>query len=316
MAKIEQLIEKNTKIAVLYGGLSNEREVSLRSGKNCFEALKRLGYNNCELLDVDKNIYSKLIENKIEVAYIALHGRYGEDGCIQGLLEILDIPYTGCGVMASSICMDKNMTKNALQNTNIPLIKSVSITNPNEIEQAFALNFPVMVKPSTEGSSIGMSKVDDKENLQKAIDEAFKCAKTVMVEEFVEGVSITIGVLDIDSQTIATPILELRPKTGWYDYKAKYTKGMTDFILPAELSDNVTKLAKELAVVAHKAVMASGMSRVDFLVTPDGVPYLLEINTIPGMTDTSDLPAQSKEMGISYDELVQIILNSTKLKKH
>ena len=121
MAKIEQLVNKNTKIGVLYGGLSNEREVSLRSGKNCYDALKRLGYDNCELLDVDKNVAKKLIENNIEVAYIALHGKYGEDGCIQGLLEILDIPYTGCGVMASSVCMDKNMTKNALKNTEIPL---------------------------------------------------------------------------------------------------------------------------------------------------------------------------------------------------
>lgn len=315
MAKIEQLVNKNTKIGVLYGGLSNEREVSLRSGKNCYDALKRLGYDNCELLDVDKNVAKKLIENNIEVAYIALHGKYGEDGCIQGLLEILDIPYTGCGVMASSVCMDKNMTKNALKNTEIPLIKSVLIKNPEEIEKALDLNFPVMVKPSTEGSSIGMSKVNKKEELQNAIDEAFKCATSVMVEEFLEGISITIGVLDIDKETVATPILELRPKTGWYDYKAKYTKGMTEFILPANLSDNVTKKAQNFAINAHKNVMCSGMSRVDFLVVGD-VPYLLEINTIPGMTDTSDLPAQANEMGISYDNLVQIILNSSKLKKY
>ena len=315
MAKIEQLISKDKRIGVLYGGMSNEREVSLRSGKNCYDALIRLGYQNVELIDVDKNIAHMLMGKAIEVAYIALHGKYGEDGCIQGLLEILGIAYTGCGTMASAISMDKHMTKQALSNTGIPLIKSVTLNELSDIKNCIDLNYPVMVKPATEGSSIGMTKVDKPEDLLVAVAKAFECSGSVMVEEFLVGASITIGVLDMNGETIATPILELRPKTEWYDYQAKYTKGMTEFILPAELSPEVTKLSQDYAIKAHKSVMASGMSRVDFLVVED-VPYLLEINTIPGMTDTSDLPAQSAEIGISYDDLVQIILNSATLKKH
>ena len=315
MAKIEQLILKDKKIGVLYGGMSNEREVSLRSGKNCYDALIRLGYKNAELIDVDKNIAQNLTAKGIEVAYIALHGKYGEDGCIQGLLEILGIAYTGCGTMASAISMDKHMTKQALSSSQIPLIKSITVGSADEMKNVIELNYPVMVKPATEGSSIGMTKVEKAEELYSAVVKAFECASSVMIEEFLVGASITIGVLDMDGKTIATPILELRPKTEWYDYEAKYTKGMTEFILPAELSDEVTKLSQNYAIKAHKSVMATGMSRVDFLVVGD-VPYLLEINTIPGMTDTSDLPAQSAEIGISYDDLVQIILNSATLKKH
>lgn len=315
MAKIEQLISIDKKIGVLYGGMSNEREVSLRSGKNCYDALIRLGYKNAELIDVDKNIAQTLIDKGVEVAYIALHGKYGEDGCIQGLLEILGIVYTGCGPMASAISMDKHMTKQALCSSGIPLIKSVSFNSADEVKNGIELNYPVMVKPATEGSSIGMTKVEEPQDLYDAVVKAFECATSVMIEEFLVGASITIGVLDMDGATIATPILELRPKTEWYDYEAKYTKGMTEFILPAELSDEVTKLSQNYAIKAHKSVMASGMSRVDFLVVGD-IPYLLEINTIPGMTDTSDLPAQSAEIGISYDNLVQIILNSATFKKH
>ncbi|MEI8378087.1 MAG: D-alanine--D-alanine ligase [bacterium] len=315
MAKIEQLISKETKIGVLYGGMSNEREVSLRSGKNCYDALLCLGYQNVELIDVDKNVAKNLMDEAIEVAYIALHGKYGEDGCIQGLLEILGIAYTGCGPMASAISMDKHMTKQALCCSGIPLIKSVTLNELSDIKNCIDLKYPVMVKPATEGSSIGMTKVEKPEDLLGAVAKAFECSSSVMIEEFLVGASITIGVLDMNGETIATPILELRPKTEWYDYEAKYTKGMTEFILPAELSSEVTKLSQDYAIKAHKSVMASGMSRVDFLVVDD-VPYLLEINTIPGMTDTSDLPAQSAVIGISYNDLVQIILNSATLKKH
>lgn len=316
MDKTKQLISTDKKIGVLYGGLSNERDVSLRSGKNCYEALLKLGYQDVKLIDVDKNIAQTLIDEKIDIAYIALHGKYGEDGCIQGMLEILGIPYTGCGPMASAICMDKEATKQILSNFDIPLIKSVNVDSSENLdEQTLGLSYPLMVKPSTEGSSIGMSKVESSSDLKNAVDEALKCASTVMIEEFLQGVSITIGVLDIEGETIATPILELRTKTEWYDFEAKYTKGLTEFILPAEISDDLTRLSKELAIKSHKALKATGMSRVDFLVTED-TPYLLEVNTIPGMTDVSDLPAQAQEMGISYDNLVQIILNSAILIKH
>lgn len=295
-------LNHKTKIAVLCGGMSSEREVSLRSGKNCFEALKRLGYENTCLIDVDRNIVKNLTDNGVELAFIALHGKYGEDGCIQGLLEILGIPYTGCGVKASAVCMDKEFTKRIVQTQGIPVIPSLETVT----------EFPVMVKPVCEGSSIGMSKVNSSEELEKAISEAKKYGTGVIIEKFLEGQSITVGVLDIDEETVATPILELRVKSGWYDYEAKYTKGLTEFILPAELSPELTKEIQSLAVKAHHAVEAKGMSRVDFIVSNEK-PYLLEINTIPGMTDLSDLPAQAKAMGIEYDQLVEIILKSASL---
>ena len=305
------LIKKDAKIGVLCGGMSNEREVSLRSGKNCFAALKRLGFQNAEMIDVDRNIAKVLIEKNIEIAYIALHGKYGEDGCIQGLLEILEIPYTGSGVKASSVAMDKDFTKRILDNQNLPIISSIVINSFSELKDfETGLNYPIMLKPVCEGSSIGMTKVNTPAELEPAIKEAEKFKTGIMLEEYLVGKSITVGVLDLPEKTIATPILEFRTKTEWYDYEAKYTEGMTQFILPAEIDEDLTKEIQDLSIKAHKAVEAKGMSRVDFIVTEDGKPFILEINTIPGMTDLSDLPAQSKAMGISYDELVEIILNS------
>lgn len=304
------------KIGVLYGGMSSEREVSLRSGKNCFEALKRLGYINVELIDVNRDIAEILKAKGVEIAYIALHGKYGEDGCIQGLLEILGIPYTGCGVKASSIAMDKEFTKRILKTQNVPVVNSVMVKNVSELSTVKdKLKYPLMVKPVCEGSSIGMSKVDTETALEKAVTEALNYKTGVMLEEFVTGKSTTVGVLDLESETIATPILEFRTKTEWYDFEAKYTHGMTEFILPAEISEQLTKKIQELSIQAHKAIGATGMSRVDFVISEDNKPYVLEINTIPGMTDLSDLPAQSKAMGINYDNLVGIILNSSLLHK-
>ncbi len=303
-------VKKDAKIGVLCGGMSSEREVSLRSGRNCFEALKRLGYINACIIDVDRNIANKLLEEKIEVAFITLHGKYGEDGCIQGLLEVIGIPYTGCGVKASAVCMDKEFTKRIMKTHSIPVIDSILITSPDQLADKKAdLEFPLMVKPVSEGSSIGMARVQNLQELEQAVKHAVKYDARIMLEKFLEGKSVTIGVLDVDGKPMATPILELRSKTGWYDFEAKYTAGLTDFILPAEIDEAMTKYTQGLAVKAHKAVEARGMSRVDFIVT-ENEAYLLEINTIPGMTDLSDLPAQAKAMGIEYDRLVEIILNS------
>lgn len=309
-------IDKNAKIAVLCGGMSSEREVSLRSGKNCIAAMHRLGYKNAELIDIDKNIANVLLEKNIEIAYLALHGKYGEDGCIQGLLEILSIPYTGSGVRASSISMSKDYTKRVLKTQNIPVIESVMVQRDFDYTNLVKdIKFPVMVKPASEGSSIGMTKVNNNNELEDALKVAFDYDRYVMLETFVQGKSMTVGVLDFNSETFATPILEFRTKTEWYDYEAKYTEGMTEFILPAEISENLTTLIKEIAVNSHKAVGANGMSRVDFMLDSNNNIYVLEINTIPGMTDLSDLPAQSKEMGINYDALVNIILNSASINK-
>jgi len=312
---VQLKLEKDAKIGVLCGGMSSEREVSLRSGKNCHEALLRLGYKNAVLVDVDENIAEKLKCEKIEYAYNALHGKYGEDGCIQGLLEIFKIPYSGCGTMSSAICMNKEYTKKILSTEGIPLIKSVFIRKDENILNAVRdLKYPMMIKPVSEGSSFGMSKVETKEQLIKAVEDAQKYNPDVLVEEYLVGICATVGVLENNGETFATEILELRPKNEWYDYEAKYTKGLTEFILPAQISDEMTARIKELAIKSHKLTSCSGVSRVDFHIVGD-IPYVLEINTSPGMTDTSDLPAQANCMGINYDTLVLLILNSVGLNK-
>lgn len=316
MQNIISKVDKNAKIAVLAGGMSSEAEVSMRSGKGCYDALKRLGYKNAELVIVDKNIAQILQNGKYDYAYNALHGKYGEDGCIQGVLEILRIPYSGCGVMASSVCMNKEYTKRILStDSEIPLIKSVFVRKGDDVkEKTKDLKYPLITKPVSEGSSFGMTKVNTPDELEKAYQEAVKYNDDVLIEEYLVGICATVGVLECDGEPFATEILELRPKNEWYDYEAKYTKGMTEFILPAELSDEMTKRVKNIAVKSHKIAGCSGVSRVDFLIVND-VPYVLEINTSPGMTETSDLPAQAAAMNISYDELVQLILNSVGLNK-
>lgn len=313
---IQSKVDKDAKIAVLCGGMSSEREISIRSGKNCHAALLRLGYNNAVLVEVDENIAETLKEGKFEYAYNALHGKYGEDGCIQGLLEILKIPYSGCGVMSSSVCMNKEYTKKILStDKEIPLIKSVFIRQGDDIlETVKGLRYPLMIKPVSEGSSFGMSKVEGEQELIKAVEEAQKYNPDVLVEEYLVGVCSTVGVLENEGEIFSTEILELRPKNEWYDFECKYTKGLTEFILPAELSAEITKRVKEIAVRAYKLANCSGVSRVDFHIVGD-IPYVLEINTSPGMTDTSDLPAQAGCMGIDYDTLVLLILNSVGLNK-
>lgn len=312
---VEQKIDINKKIAVLMGGPSSEAEVSRRSGKNVFNALKNLGYKNVELIEVDKNIAKTLQDKGIEIVYNAMHGRYGEDGCIQGMLEVMGIPYTGCGVMASSVCMNKEYTKNILKEAGIPLIKSVLVRKDEDYKDKIKeLKYPFMLKPVSEGSSIGMYKVNNPQEMEECFKKALECGQDVMVEEYLQGKSVTVGVLENGDDKFATEILEFRTKTEWYDYEAKYTAGMTEFILPAELSEEMTKKVKQVAIDSFNACDCRGVSRVDFLVTED-VPYVLEINTSPGMTDLSDLPAQSKAMGIDYDTLVQIILNGAGLNK-
>ena len=217
-------INKDSKIAVLCGGLSNEREVSLRSGKNVFKALIDLGYKNVIKIDVDRNIASVLVENEVEYAINVLHGRYGEVGCVQGILEFLNIPYSGCNVKSSAICMDKIMTKRVLSSDDsIPLIKSVNVCIDDYKEKISQLKFPVIIKPANEGSSIGMTKVDSIEKLDEAMKVALKCDKEILIEEYLQGESVTVGVLERinennEREIFATEILGFKTKTDWYDY--------------------------------------------------------------------------------------------------
>ena len=306
-------ISKDSKIAVLCGGMSSEREISLRSGKNCLAALHRLGFSNAQIVDVSENIMNDL--KGFEYAYNTIHGKYGEDGCIQGVLEILKIPYTGCGVMASAICMNKEYTKKVMSTAGLPLISSVYLLlDEDPVEKVKDLSYPLMIKPVSEGSSFGMNKVSNEEELIKAVEEARKYNSEILIEEYLVGIAATVGVLEKNGKPFATEILELRPKNEWYDYEAKYTKGMTEFILPAELPEDMTQKVKQIAIDAFIVCGCSGVSRVDFLIV-DNTPYVLEINTNPGMTDTSDLPAQAKACGIEYDELVNLVLHSAGLNK-
>lgn len=336
MQNIVSKIDKSDKIAVLAGGMSSEHDVSMRSGKGCFDALQRLGFRNAELVVVDKDIAVKLKNGNYDYAFNALHGKYGEDGCIQGILEILQIPYTGCGVMSSSLCMNKEYTKRILSTCpDIPMAKSAFVRKGDNLaEKTKYLTYPLFVKPVCEGSSFGMTKVDKPEDLQAAYEVAVKYNDDVLIEEFIDGFFVTVGVLECSNGSVATEdkqqgnafagtdeikqfateILEIRPKNEWYDFEAKYTNGMSEFICPARLSEEVTKHVKEVAVKAFQTAGCRSVSRVDFMMKDD-IPYLLEINTSPGMTTVSDLPAQAAAMGIDYDNLVLLILNSAGLNK-
>jgi D-alanine-D-alanine ligase len=311
------LIEKTASIAVLAGGLSSEREVSLRSGKNCLAALHRLGYSNAYLLDADHSLPAKLLANRPDVAFIILHGAYGEDGAVQGLLEWFDIPYTGNRLRSSAIAMDKALTKSILKDAGLPVLAGETVT-PQSFTNANAwqalaerTSYPVMVKPLGGGSSIGMSKVDSPEALKAAVELAFKQEPQALLEPYFKGRDLTVGVIQLNGELKVTPILELRcPNHGWYSLEAKYTAGATEFHLPAPLPAALTEAIQQTTLKAHQALGCTAVSRIDFVTDGESHFYILEINTSPGMTDLSDLPAQCKEMCLSYDELVEALLQT------
>lgn len=306
------------KICVLCGGRSGERDVSLRSGENVYQALLRQGIN-ANKMDTDDNLISSLKKQKIDAVFIALHGKFGEDGAVQGLLEMAQIPYTGSGVLASAVAMNKIATKRIFEACKIATPKYYVI-DPNSIEQDIKnikkkFPFPLVVKPTSEGSSLGISLVKDKKDLDKIIKKTVADYNDVFVEQFIDGQEVTVGIIGTGKNTQALPILELVPANEFYDYEAKYTAGMTDFILPANLPATIYKKTQELALLAHKALGCHGVSRVDIMVErKTKIPYVHEVNSIPGMTDQSDLPAEAKHAGISFDELVLRILESAFVK--
>lgn len=312
---------RDKRIGVLCGGWSSEREVSLRSGKNVYNALLRLGYKNTVLIDVKRTIVDDLKRENVDIAVIMLHGRGGEDGSIQGLLETLGIPYTGSGILASSIGMDKFITKHILRSMNIPTPETVFIKDsdniPEKIEEIEKkLNYPVIVKPRSEGSSVGVEIARGRERLLKILEKDLKSFKNVLVEQYIDGKSVTVGILGTGEDAFTLPSLELRVKgREFYDYVAKYTEGYTEFIIPAEIPEDSDIRLKEYAMKFYNAIEGRGFSRVDGVVDKKGNVYILEINTIPGMTNLSDLPKEAEKMGISYEEVVEYILKSA-VKKH
>lgn len=299
------------------GGLSREREISLRSGSNCLEALTRLGHD-AVAIDVGRDVAAVLEREGVEVAFLALHGRYGEDGAIQGLLELMDIPYTGSRVLASALAMNKVRSKQMAAYRGIPTPAFATFYSSDDPapacrQAAENLRFPVMVKPSEEGSSLGVARVDDPARLEATVRTTLTDYAEVLAEEFIAGDEITIGLLQRQGELVPLPVLQLVPGNEFYDFEAKYNHGMTEFIVPARLPEEVCARAQGLAVEIFRALGCRGYSRVDFMIDPVSGPQFTEINTLPGMTDTSDLPAQAAAAGIGYDELVETILESALL---
>lgn len=336
------------KVAVLMGGISSERDISLSTGRQILEALDREKYDafgvDAALLPGSSRKQLKGTDDRVEavieaqralakrgklasveqmsqsqsdhrpdVAIIALHGKYGEDGTVQGLLELLGIPYTGSGVLASALAMDKAMAKKVLAADGIPVALSVDFAcrggrwdEATIAGRVASLGYPVIVKPSRQGSTIGMTKVKAPDELNTAIRLAADYDGLVVVEKFIEGTELTVGVLGND-EPFALPVIEIVPAKGFYDYEAKYKPGATDEIVPARISKEATARAQELAVAAHKALGCRGMCRADMILGADGM-YVLEVNTIPGMTPTSLLPRAAAAAGISFSRLLDMLI--------
>lgn len=299
---------RGKRVAVLMGGPSAEREVSLRSGRGVHLALVERGYDAVAIdwTGDQDDLWRRLRDEKIDVAWIALHGTYGEDGCIQGLFECMRLPYTGSGVLASAVAMDKVATRRIFDTTGIESPRWRIHRGPADPAR---IGFPLVVKPSCEGSSVGVSIVHHERDLQAAIDLAAKHHGDVLLEEYVKGREINVGVLDDE----AIGEVEIRPATEFYDYEAKYIRNDTQYLCPAPVTEDERRRMHQLAVAAHRALGCSGATRVDLLLAPDGRAVCLEINTLPGMTEKSLLPKIAATRGIDYATLVERVLDSARL---
>ncbi|HSE60182.1 MAG TPA: D-alanine--D-alanine ligase [Nitrospiraceae bacterium] len=301
------------RVGVLMGGQSAERDVSLRTGQAVHQALVRRGYDTVAI-DVGPNIARDLHELKVGLAFIALHGPGGEDGTIQGLLESLGIPYTGSGVRASAVAMHKVLTKVVLASQGIPVPPGGVIVKERAKGKRpplpRGLKWPVVVKPATQGSTIGVSIVRKPAGWMEALELAHRYDNEAVVEAFIPGHEITVGVLRSGSTLQALPAVEIAAPEGFYDFSAKYQKGQTRYLCPAPLSGKVARLLRDLARRSYEAIGCEGAARVDFRVTPKGKPSVLEVNTVPGMTETSLLPMAAAQAGIDYDGLTERILES------
>jgi D-alanine-D-alanine ligase len=322
------------KVALLMGGRSSEREISLRTGRGIAQALRNLGHEvtsvdaaNGRLLPAGEEEKAALPAEAVrhlstlaagamagpgavseaEVVFIALHGGEGEDGTVQALLELTGKPYTGSGVLASALAMNKAMSKRVFEREGIPtpewqLLRAGDSTPTVDVTRLGG--YPLVVKPNAEGSTVGLTIVTRAEELPDAIREAGKYGPDVLVERFIPGRELTVSLLGEE----ALPIVEIRPRHGHYDYEAKYTKGMSDYFCPADLPAPLADRIRELGRRAAAALDCRGVARVDFRMSPQNEPYCLEVNTIPGMTPTSLVPMAAKARGIPYDQLVQRML--------
>jgi D-alanine-D-alanine ligase len=298
---------------VLRGGTSEEREVSLRSGKAVYTALQEAGYNVHDL-DFTKENINKIIDIAPDVVFIALHGKNGEDGTVQGFLDLLGIPYTGSGVAASAIGMNKILTKKFLSYEGMPtsdfVILDKEIFNNGSKNTEWLLStigLPMVVKASTQGSSIGVFIVRKEEDILGALKKAFEFDSEILVEKFIDGIELTAAVVG-NNEPHVLPIIEITSENEFYDYESKYTKGMCAHIIPARINDNIRQRVMQIASQVYKSIGCRGYARIDFIVDKEDRPYVLEINTIPGMTEMSLVPDAARADGISFVELVDRIL--------
>ena len=311
MAVEEKARYRGKKIGVLMGGLSEEREISLRTGNAVLNALLALGYDALPI-DAGRDLAERVAKEGIEAAFIALHGRYGEDGCVQGLLEVMGVPYTGSGVKASSIAMDKVATKKCLHFHGISTPKFALLKDSGvKTRGAKVPPLPLVVKPAHSGSAIGVNIVRKRSELRGAIEEAGRFGGTVLAEEYIEGRELTASILD----GRALPLIEIRPREAFYNYRAKYTKGMTDFIVPARVPRALEKRVVREALTAYEAIGCEGAARVDVMLGKNGRPYILELNTIPGLTELSLFPRAAGRAGLTYQALVETMLDGASLDK-
>ena len=299
------------KVAVLMGGLSAEREISLLSGNAVLAALKSKGVD-AHGIDVDENIVSELVAEDYQRAFIVLHGRGGEDGTMQGLLELMSVPYTGSDVKASSLAMDKLKTKQIWLSMGLPTPDFCILDSEQSCKQALEkLGLPLIIKPVLEGSSIGMSKVESEDELVPAWEKAQQCGGTVIAERWVVGEEYTAAMLD--GQVL--PMIKLKTTHKFYDYDAKYEAEDTQYICPCGLSEEREAELGELACRAFDAVGASSWGRVDFMLDQNDQPWLIEVNTVPGMTSHSLVPMAAKQAGLSFEDLVLKILSLAECKQ-
>ncbi|MCA9529116.1 MAG: D-alanine--D-alanine ligase [Myxococcales bacterium] len=302
-------------VGVLLGGLSAEREVSIATGEAVCEALRSRGHRVTPI-DVDAHLDRALAEAAIDVAFIALHGTYGEDGCVQGMLELLGIPYTGAGVLASALAMDKLKSKELFRLYNVPTppyygVDAADATDLGALVRAHgSFGFPVFVKPRSNGSSVGAGRADDVEQLAVRVQDALRFDRSALVERFVDGREIAVGLLDGK----ALGAIEIEPTGRFYDYHSKYTRGGSVYHLPARLSPTRYQGVLNLAERAVRCVGATGATRVDLLVTEGDNEYVLEVNTLPGMTKTSLLPKIAKAAGYEFADLCEAILDGARLE--
>lgn len=297
------------KIGVLMGGESSERDISIRSGLAIYQSLQELGYNSVPI-DISKDVVNALKKDKVKFAFLALHGGIGENGAIQGMLEVLGIPYTGSGVLASALAMDKEISKKIFSYHGLPVAPSAVVSRQVKgkgpkatLRELPVIDFPLpwVVKPVAEGSSIGVSIIREEQDLASCLDKAFSFDQRVMIEKFIPGKEVHIAILG----NKALGGVEVRPSLEFYNYEAKYTSGLTEYVIPPEIDDATYERAKEIALKANTALGCSGASRVDLRIDENNIPHILEVNTLPGMTTTSLLPKIAKSAGMSFNDLIQ-----------